>query len=56
MTGMNQVVPKQIAYAWCQNCCWQAHPLMLTGYSLRQLPCDRCGWIADLAIVKPKSE
>ncbi len=38
--------------AWCMPCCQAHHPDMLTGYSLRQLPCDRCGRMADLAMVK----
>ena len=38
--------------AWCMHCCCANHPDMLTGYSLRHLPCDRCGRMTDLAMVK----
>lgn len=39
----------------CQSCVWATalagtHPVMLTGYCLRDLRCDRCGRVADLAM------
>lgn len=39
---------------WCQYCCIAHHPVMLTGYVLRSLRCERCGQTADLAIVLAK--
>jgi hypothetical protein len=36
----------------CQHCEWQVQYEMLTGYCLRDLACERCNRITDLAIVQ----
>ena len=38
--------------SYCQRCVWATHPDMLTGYCLRACTCDRCGEVADLAMVR----
>jgi len=38
--------------SYCQSCCWATHPAMLTGYCLGFFPCDRCGRVAALAMVR----
>ena len=38
--------------SWCQGCIWAAHPDVLTGYCLPTARCDRCGELADLAMVR----
>lgn len=44
---------KKVEYpCYCMHCCQETHPLMLTGYCLKSLECDRCKQVSDLAIVK----
>lgn len=44
--------PKKRQYmSICQSCVYGTHPMMLTGYSLRNEKCDRCGRYSDLAMV-----
>lgn len=43
--------------SWCQPCVFDAEHRkvrfnVLTGYSLRSLPCDNCGHTRDLAMVE----
>lgn len=38
--------------SFCQNCVWETHPRMMSGYCLRVLKCDRCHRVADLAMVE----
>lgn len=41
---------------WCQRCVWLGHPILLTTYSLRAHPCDRCGRLSDCALVDATAE
>ncbi len=37
--------------SYCQPCIFRTHPQMMTGYSLKDQKCDRCGRLSDLAMV-----
>jgi hypothetical protein len=38
--------------AWCQRCAYRENPLLLSGFSRPPRPCDRCGNVGDLALIK----
>ncbi len=49
---------KPIYQSLCMNCVWRTHPLMLTGYCIKDsegLRCDGCGYVGDLAITKQQA-
>jgi hypothetical protein len=45
-------LPDPVYQMLCQNCVYQFHPVMLTGYCLTGCSCDVCGKHGDLAITK----
>ena len=38
--------------SWCMVCCTSREAIMLTGYCLHEMRCDKCGRYSDLAMVK----
>lgn len=50
---MTTTIDSSLYQSWCQTCCYRRpDKMMLTGYCICGYPCDHCGNVTDLAMVK----